>query len=166
MDIKVMEFLQQKQAVEYAALLEEKQALLKRLKLRYKVVVENPTEGYDGYSYDAAKDGNVYYKFVYPEISNEEYKALLKYDIPDEDEEEGNGESGLNAIATIALVISVLGCIVCFIVALDPYSGMGWPLIVSSVAVLLAGLVQFWAVKVFTNISRKATAIYKSLQKK
>ena len=164
MDVKVREFLEEKQIAENAALLKEKQQLLRRLNLFEKVEV-GKDDGYDSYVYNHELGKYIFYKYVYPEITDEEYKKLLKYDVSSGDNEEGNGESGLNIIALINLVVSVVACFICFVSA-STGRGVNWSYIISGAVILLAGLVQFWTMKVFTNVSRKATDIYELLKSK
>ena len=164
MDTKVKAFLQQKQDEKDAALLKEKQRLLKSLKFFDKVEVEKD-DGYDTYVYNHETGKYVFYKYVFPEITDEEYKKLLNHDPNREVEPESNGEDGLFVIASIELAICVLAGVICLIVAGTADYGGGM-IAVSGAIAILVGLVQFWIVKVFTNVSRKATAIYKLMAKK
>ena len=160
MDAKVKEFLEKKQAVEDAALLAAKHRLLGVLGLVERVEVEKDDEDCLGYYYDSEKGKYVYYKYVYPEITDEEYKKLKKYDPTLQKEPESNGESSLFTIASIYLALCVLGCLICLVMSADK----GFILAVYGVTALVVGLITFWIVKVFTNISRKATAIYEHLK--
>ena len=162
MDAKVKEFLEKKQAEESAVLLEKKHDLLRRLGLVERVEV-GKDDDYVSYSLDNEKNVYIYYKYVYPEITDEEYKKLLKYDTAGEIEPEGNGENGLSTIATIYLILCAVAFVICLSVTMDKGDPM---LLVCGVFAVVIGLVQYWVVKVFTNISRKATAIYKLLKDK
>ena len=164
MDTKVKAFLQQKQDEKDAALLKDKQRLLKCLNLFDKVEVEKD-DGYDTSVYNHETGKYIFYKYVFPEITDEEYKKLLNHDPNREVEHESNGEDGLFVIASIELALCVLAGVICLIVAGTADYGGGMIAMSGAIAILV-GLVQFWTVKVFTNISRKATAIYKSLQKR
>lgn len=166
MDANVKEFLQKKQEEESAVLTQEKKKLLKKLGLfdkDNKVVVDREA-GYDTYEYDQESGKYIFYKYVYPEITDEEYFRLLKYDKPQEEEPESNGEMGLFVIASIELACCVLAGVICLFMSADAREG--GMLALGGVSLVLIGLIQFWLVKVFTNISRKATAIYKLLKEK
>lgn len=163
MDVNVKEFLQKKQEEETAALTQEKEKLLKRLGLFNEVVVDKDA-GYNRYDFDHENGKYIFYKYVYPEITDEEYKKLLKYDKPTEVEPESNGEMGLFVIASIELACCVLAGVICLFMSVDAREG--GMLALGGVSLVLIGLIQFWLVKVFTNISRKATAIYKLLKEK
>ena len=163
MNMNVREFLQKKQEEETVALTQEKEKLLKKLGLFDKVVVEKDA-GYNTYDYDQESGKYIFYKYVYPEITDEEYQKLLKYDKPCEVEPESNGEMGLFVIASIELACCVLAGVICLF--MSTYAREGGMLALGGVSLVLIGLIQFWLVKVFTNISRKATAIYKLLKEK
>ena len=163
MNMNVKEFLQKKQEEETVALLKEKEKLLKRSGLFDKVVVEKDA-GYDTYDYDQEREEYIFYKYVYPEITDEEYLKLLKYDKPCEVEPESNGEMGLFVIACIELACCVLFGMICLFMSVGVRDG--GMLALGGVSLILVGIIQFWLVKVFTNISRKATAIYKLLKEK
>ena len=163
MDANVKEFLQKKQEEETVALTQEKEKLLKKLGLFDKVVVEKDA-GYNTYDCDQESGKYIFYKYVYPEITDEEYQKLLKYDKPCEVEPESNGEMGLFVIASIELACCVLAGVICLFMSADAREG--GMLALGGVSLVLIGLIQFWLVKVFTNISRKATAIYKLLKEK
>lgn len=171
MDAKVKEFLEKKQAEESAVLLEKKHDLLRRLGLVERVEV-GKDDDYVSYSWDNEKNVYIYYKYVYPEITDEEYKELQKYDLELEVKLEGNGEEGLRTVSVIVLAISIIGALICFVVGISftnklfggaAFAGLWFFM---SVAVLLFGLIQYWIVKVFTNISCKSTAIYELLKDK
>ena len=164
MDAKVKAFLQQKQDETDAALLEAKQRLLRSLNLFEKIETEKDN-GYDTYVYNHETGKYIFYKYVFPEITDEEYKKLLKHDPNREEEPESNGEEGLFIIASIELALCILAGVICLIYAGTARYGGGMIALSGAISIVV-GLVQFWMVKVFTNISRKATAIYKSLQKK
>ena len=162
MDAKVKEFLEKKQAEGNDSLVEAKHSLLERLGLVERVEVkkeENPISSY----YDNESGKFVYYKYAYPEITDEEYKQLLKYDPDRKAQSENNGEEGLSIVATIYLFLCATACLICIFAALVD-GGFVWA--IYGVSALVSGLVQYWIVKVFTNISRKSTAIYKLLEDK
>ena len=162
MDAKVKEFLDQKQAEEAAVLLQTKQRLLNRLGLVEQVKVEKE-DGFDYQVYDKESQRYVYYKYVYPEITDEEYKKLLKYDPLLQDlEPENNGENALYTLSAIYLVLSMIGCVICCCLAIEE----GHSFFVSGIILLISGLILYWVVKVFTNISRKSTDIYNLLKEK
>ena len=161
MNAKVKEFLEKKQAEESAVLLEKKHRLLRVLGLVEKVEVEKDNEDFIEHYYDS--DKGVYYKYGYPEITDEEYKELQKHDPTREVEPESNGEKGLLAIAGICLCLCIIAFLVCIFVAMEDGE---FNMLIYGASVLVLGLVQLWIVKVFTNISRKTTAIYQLLKDK
>ena len=168
MNMSVKEFLQKKQEEEVAVLTREKKKLLKKLGLfdkDNKVVVDREA-GYDTYEYDQESGEYIFYK-VYPEITDEEYYSLLKYDKPQEEEQEqeSNGEMGLIVIAGIELGCCVLLGVVGILVSSSFGIGGGIS-ILGGILLIMVGLIQYWLVKVFTNISRKTTAIYELLKEK
>ena len=161
MDAKVKEFLEQKQVEDNYILLEAKHSLLERLGLVQRVVVARDDK--EAVGWYCEKGEFVYYKYAYPEITDEEYKQLLKYDPDRKAQSENNGEEGLSIVATIYLFLCATACLICIFVALEN-GGFVWA--IYGVSALVSGLVQYWIVKVFTNISRKSTAIYKLLEDK
>ena len=169
MNMSVKEFLQKKQEEEVTVLTREKKKSLKRLGIFYKdnKVVVNREVGYDTYEYDQESGKYIYYEYVYPEITDEEYYSLLKYDKPQEEEQEqeSNGEMGLIVIAGIELGCCVLLGVVGILVSSSFGIGGGIS-ILGGILLIMVGLIQYWLVKVFTNISRKTTAIYELLKEK
>ena len=151
MDAKVKEFLEQKQAEEKEA----KNNLLKKLGIFYKVAVSEK-DGYDDLYIDEETKDVVFCKCVYPEITDEEFQMLRKYDL----DCENNGEKGLFITSVVFLVLCVVGGTVCL------FTARNIPNVILGVEAILIGFVQFWMVKVFTNISRKSTAIYNLLKKR
>ena len=160
MNPKVQEFLQAKQAEETAKQTEAKQKLLKELKIYDKVVVERKEDS-DECIYDPATQRDIFYEYQYPEITNEEYQLLLKHST--EKDLENNGERVLMVIALVVLYCSIICGIVCI---LSSVSRGGWWLALSGVTAILSAFVSYWTIKVFTNISRKSTAIYKLLEER
>jgi len=85
-------------------------------------------------------------------------------------ESEDNGENFVMVISTISLIISIIGAIVLCYIVIDEGSGLFafsrgayFGLILTSVAFIVIAVFVFCVIKVFVNISRKATAIYKLL---
>lgn len=161
MDQKVQEFLQKRHEEEAALLTEAKQKLLKKLNLYDKVVVEK-SDGYDSYDYDNEDQKYIFYKYKYPEITDEEYDQLLKYSTPDEEIADNNGEEGLTIISGIGLGICVFAGVIMIFYSFNE----GFLAFISGVCAIICGLIQFWITKVFANISSKSTAIYKFLKNK
>ena len=160
MNPKVQEFLQAKQAEETAKQTEAKQKLLKELKIYDKVVVERKEDS-DECIYDPATQRDIFYEYQYPEITDDEYRLLLKCST--EKDLENNGERALMVIALVVLYCSIICGIVCI---LSSVSRGGWWLALSGVTAILSAFVSYWTIKVFTNISRKSTAIYKLLEER
>ena len=79
---------------------------------------------------------------------------------------EDNGENGLNSVASIFLWIYIIvyafGILVCF----GEKPELGLIVLTSGGVGLLLVLISYWTIKVFTNISRKATAIYQLLKER
>ncbi len=153
MNPKVQEFLQAKQAKEAAKQAEAKQELLAWLEIYDKVVVEKKEDS-DEKVYDDEEKKYIYYKYQYPEITDEEYRLLLKYGIGESSED--NGEKGLIVVARIMLICSICCCLILF--AFD------WIAALYGVGLVVSALISYWVFKVFANISRKSTAIYNLLE--
>ena len=79
---------------------------------------------------------------------------------------ESNGENGLNIVAAIFLwtyiIVYAIGILVCF----GEKPELGLIVLTSGGVGLLLVLISYWTIKVFTNISRKATAIYQLLKER
>lgn len=79
---------------------------------------------------------------------------------------EDNGENGLNSVASFFLytyvIVYILGTLVC----LGEKPEVGVIVLISGGLGLLLVLISYWTIKVFTNISRKATAIYRLLEER
>ena len=79
---------------------------------------------------------------------------------------EDNGENGLNSVASIFLwiyiIVYAIGTLICF----GEKPELGFVVLISGGLGLLLALISYWTIKVFTNISRKATAIYKLLKER
>ena len=172
MNPKVQEFLQAKQAEETAKQTEAKQKLLKELKIYDKVVVEKKEDS-DEYLYDPTIQEDIFYKYQYPEITDEEYRLLLKYST--EKDLENNGEKGLMVIARVGLWCSIIGTVFIIIAIIllslseseDVWDVWGVrEIALYGIAAILSALFSYWTIKAFTNISRKSTAIYKLLEER
>ena len=98
----------------------------------------------------------------YSEESLESKYTGVEYNSKTED----NGENGLNSIASIFLwiyiIVYAIGTLICF----GEKPELGFVVLISGGLGLLLVLISYWAIKVFTNISRKATAIYKLLEER
>ena len=86
---------------------------------------------------------------------------------------EDNGENFVMAIAKIELILSIIGVIVFFIVSVkigDSWFGMsdaGYVTLFLTCGIIIAvAFFLYCFIKVFVNISRKATAIYELLRDK
>ena len=84
---------------------------------------------------------------------------------------EDNGENFIMIIATIELFISLAGAAILLYFVIDTGSfalsnGVYWGMILTSAIIAIVALFIFCVIKVFVNISRKATAIYQLLEKR
>lgn len=155
----------------------------------HKTVVEvNYKDDYDFWRYNDNGDV-VYYKRLageVEEISDEEYEQLLKYypqtsNIQVEDNRntvednrytiEDNGEGVVMTIATISLIISIIGAFILFCIALSMGIGLCGlsegafiGIIMAAAVIVIVAFFGFSIIKVFVNISRKSTAIYQLLK--
>mgnify|MGYP003293386903 CR=1 FL=1 len=77
---------------------------------------------------------------------------------------EDNGENRLDFVASIFLWIYIIVYAIGTLVAFENEPKDGAIVLISGGLGLLLVLISYWTIKVFTNISRKATAIYQLLE--
>ena len=153
-----------------------KQEIADRLELFELVEVAEPSKGYDLTKFDNGKWR--FFKKQYLDISDEEYEQLMKYYPPVEPmkqkfklEEEDNGENYITTFAKVWLVLLIIVAFVIFVAGVvlsDKLFGFNMGLFLcyvsgSAIAIVL-GFFTYFMVKVYTNISRKASAIYQLLK--
>ena len=172
---RVEAFLKRKREEEKAVELAKRNKLFKKLGL-YTEKEVSYSEGYDRVAWVDGKP--VYYKWEIAEVSDEEYNEILKYAKAESKEQpetptkkqfnpseiEDNGEKKLVKVVEIVLWLNIAVCslatLFCFI-----YAGIdGLIALLSSAFVILGTFILLWIVRVFTNISNKATAIYQLLK--
>ena len=186
MNPKVEELLQAAKEAANAEALKKRNAHLIKLGLykksdnpENKIVVEvNSEDDYDFWHYNDNGDV-VYYKRLAvetEEISDEEYEQLLKYypqtsNIQNKNTVENNGETFVMAIATISLIISIIGAFIGCCIALNMGIGLFGlsegafiGIIMAAAVTVIVAFFGFSIIKVFVNISRKSTAIYQLLK--
>ena len=170
MNPKVRELLREavQQTVNQEAL--KKKKLLDELGLYEMVPVPNAS---DGGEYTWHKGVVGYYKKVYENISEEEYKELLKYYAVESDNKtdreniDDNGESFVKGFALVCLIMTIAIAVIIFFITVSMGTGLGGlsPAIftgslISCGIIVVTGIFMYSILKVFANISSKATAKY------
>ena len=175
---KVETFLKQRKEEEKTVELEKRNKLFRKLGL-YNEKEVSYSEGYDRVVWAGNKP--VYYKWEMIEVSDEEYNEILKYAKVDlavqsetskkkQFEIEDNGENYIMKFAKVWLILLII-CAVCMfiagIVAGNTLFGFNWLMFLCYVfgcaMAIILGFFTYFIVKVYTNISRKSSAIYQLL---
>ena len=76
---------------------------------------------------------------------------------------EDNGEDFVMAIAKRVLILSIILVIVCSIIVVA-IGDWPWPFLACGIIIILVAYFLYCFIKVFVNISRKASAIYELLR--
>lgn len=180
MNQKVEELLRQASEKAQSEKRKEVNALLDKLNLYELEEVDGRKSHFDILEYKNGKP--VYLKKKYIEISDEEYQELLKYypieaHIQQEPKPkistEDNGEKFVMLIAKICLYLSIISAVILLLFTLIKGTGYGGlSVFIYAACLIICGLslvvsfLGYYTVKIFTNISRKTSAIYQILEEK
>ncbi len=175
-------FLKRRKEEEKAVELEKRNELFKKLGLYTEKEVPC-SEGYDRMVW--AGNRLIYYKWEMCEVSDDEYNEILKYakvDLKEQSETpekkqftpieiEDNGEDYIMKFAKVWLILLII-CAICIFIAgiatSNKLFGFNWLMFLCYVAgcaiTIFVGFFTYFILKVYTNISRKSSAIYQLLR--